>query len=230
MALLPLVGCRRPARQHDRLAGRADVGPRRPPARSTRRNGRGHCTASPGRSSTAGSRSPRRSGARSCATVTRRGTGSPPSWPRPSPHLHRRAGRRSRRRRPASASASRSNGAATPSAFGLARSPTREVRSLVELTHRRRDGRGQRLAPDGVHPLLDQLRHRGARRRADDRPGARRQGPPRLRGLHVREGAAPRPLPERPAPPDHAAAPAARRHVRGDRLGHRDRRGRRPLP
>ena len=48
-----------------------------------------------------------------------------------------------------------------------------------------------------------------ARRRADDRTRPRRQGPPRLRGLHVREGAAPRPLPERPAPPDHAAAPAA---------------------
>ena len=42
----------------------------------------------------------------------------------------------------------------------------------------------------------------------------------------MREGAAPRPLPERPPPADHPAAPAARRHVRGDRLGHRDRRGR----
>ncbi len=42
----------------------------------------------------------------------------------------------------------------------------------------------------------------------------------------MREGAAARPLPERPAPPDDAAAAARRRHVRGDRLGHRDRRGR----
>ncbi len=60
-----------------------------------------------------------------------------------------------------------------------------------------------------------------------DRAGARRQGTSGLAGLHVREGAAARPLPERPPPPDVPAAPARRRHVRGDRLGHRDRRGRR---
>ena len=49
---------------------------------------------------------------------------------------------------------------------------------------------------------------------------------PGFAGLHVREGSARRPLPERSAAPDHAAAPPPRRHVRGDRLGHRDRRGR----
>ena len=42
----------------------------------------------------------------------------------------------------------------------------------------------------------------------------------------MQEGDAPRPLPERPAPPDLAAAPPRRRQLRGDRLGHRDRRGR----
>ena len=36
-----------------------------------------------------------------------------------------------------------------------------------------------------------------------------------------------RPLPERPPPPDGAAAAARRRQLRGDRLGHRDPRGRR---
>ena len=94
--------------------------------------------------------------------------------------------------------------------------------------HERHCGDG--LAPDGVHPLLDQLRDRGARRRADDRARPRRQGPPGVAGLHVREGAAPRPLPERLAPAHDAAATTRRRHVRGDRLGHRDRRDRRALP
>ena len=42
----------------------------------------------------------------------------------------------------------------------------------------------------------------------------------------MREGAAPRPLPERSAPPHESDAPARRRYVRGGRLGHRDRRGR----
>ena len=86
--------------------------------------------------------------------------------------------------------------------------------------------------PDGLHPLRVQLRHRGAPRRGRRSPlraHPRRQGPPGLAGLHVREGAAPRPLPERSAPPDDPAAPPRRRHLRGDRLGHRDRRGRRPL-
>ena len=50
---------------------------------------------------------------------------------------------------------------------------------------------------------------------------------PALAGLHLREGAAARPLPERARPPDHAAAPARRRQLRADRLGHRDRRDRR---
>ena len=83
-------------------------------------------------------------------------------------------------------------------------------------------------APTGVHPLRVQLRHRGParrRRRPPLRAHPRRQGPPGLAGLHLREGAAPRPLPERPRPADHAAAAPRRRHVRGDRLGHRDPRG-----
>ena len=67
------------------------------------------------------------------------------------------------------------------------------------------------------------------RRRAPLRADPRRQGPPGVAGLHLREGAAARPLPERPrrAGASAAAAPA-RRHLRGDRLGHRHRRGRRP--
>ena len=38
------------------------------------------------------------------------------------------------------------------------------------------------------------------------------------------KGPAHRPLPEQPAPAHDAVAPPPRRHVRGDRLGHRDRR------
>ena len=48
---------------------------------------------------------------------------------------------------------------------------------------------------------------------------------PASAGLHVREGAAPRPLPERSPPADVPAASPPRRHLRGDRLGHRHRRG-----
>ena len=65
----------------------------------------------------------------------------------------------------------------------------------------------------------------GTDRRIDQDP--RRQGAPGLAGLRLREGAAPRPLPERRRPPDLAAAPPRRRQLRGDRLGHRDPRGRR---
>ena len=53
---------------------------------------------------------------------------------------------------------------------------------------------------------------------------------PRSQGYTCEKGAAPRPLPERSAPADHAAASPARRHVRGDRLGHGDRRDRGALP
>ena len=56
----------------------------------------------------------------------------------------------------------------------------------------------------------------------------RRQGPPGVAGLRVREAAAPRPLPERPRDGSlHPLRRRRRRHVRGDRLGHRDPRGRR---
>ena len=41
----------------------------------------------------------------------------------------------------------------------------------------------------------------------------------------MREGAAARPLPERSPPPDQPATAPVGRHLRGDRLGHRDRRG-----
>ena len=45
----------------------------------------------------------------------------------------------------------------------------------------------------------------------------------------MREGAAPRPLPELHRPPHQPAAPPRRRHVRGHRLGHGHRRDRRAL-
>ena len=61
--------------------------------------------------------------------------------------------------------------------------------------HARRTG----VEADRLHPLRVQLRHRGAPRRRG-RPAVRahprRQGPPVVAGLHLREGAAPRPLPE----------------------------------
>ena len=61
------------------------------------------------------------------------------------------------------------------------------------------------------------------------RTDPRRQGPPGVEGLHVREGAAPRLLPERSRrAAAEPAAPPTRRHLRGDRLGHRHPRGRRP--
>ena len=60
-------------------------------------------------------------------------------------------------------------------------------------------------------------------RRPAHRARPRRQVAPRLAGLHLREGAAARPLPERPRPADEPAAPPRRRHVRAGRLGHRDR-------
>ena len=56
----------------------------------------------------------------------------------------------------------------------------------------------------------------------------RRQGAPGVEGLHVREGAAARLLPERSRrAAAQPAAPPRRRHLRGDRLGHRHPRGRR---
>ena len=61
-------------------------------------------------------------------------------------------------------------------------------------------------APDRLHPLRVQLRDRGPARRPQARPHPRRQGPPRLAGLHLQQGDAARPLPERPAPPDLPAA------------------------
>ena len=94
-------------------------------------------------------------------------------------------------------------------------------------SHRARD----RLESDGVHSLRVQLRHpRQARRR--ERPSVRadprRQGPSRLEGLHLSEGAPPGPLSKRPgrARAPSAAAPRGRL-IRGDRLGHRDHRSRR---
>ena len=64
----------------------------------------------------------------------------------------------------------------------------------------------RRLGPDRLHPLRVQLRHRGPARRAHARADPRRQGAPRLAGLHVQQGDAARPLPERPAPSDLADA------------------------
>ena len=63
-------------------------------------------------------------------------------------------------------------------------------------------------------PLRVQLRHRGAARRRG-RPAVRahprRQGAPDVAGLHLREGAAARPLPERRRPPVLTAHPPLRR-------------------
>ena len=69
------------------------------------------------------------------------------------------------------------------------------------------------LARDGVHPLQPELRHRGAARRRQDHARPRRPRAPGVGGLRLREGAAPRPLPERARPADRrrcAAAPTAR--------------------
>ena len=87
---------------------------------------------------------------------------------------------------------------------------------------------GVRVEVDRLHPVRVQLRDRGAarrRRRAPARARARRRRAPDLAGLRLREALAPRLLPERPAPPDEAAAAPRRRQLRGDRLGHRDPRG-----
>ena len=88
----------------------------------------------------------------------------------------------------------------------------------------RRDRRD--LASERLHPLRVQLRHRGRARRPHAQPDPRRQAPPGLPGLHVQQGDAARLLPERHGPADLAAAPPARRVVRGDRLGHGRRRDR----
>ena len=86
------------------------------------------------------------------------------------------------------------------------------------------------MASDRLHPVRVQLRGRGppGRRRTDLRTDPWRQGPPGVEGLHLREGAAPRLLPERARrAAAEPASPPTRRHLRGDRLGHRHPRGRR---
>ena len=63
----------------------------------------------------------------------------------------------------------------------------------------------RRVEAHRLHPVRVQLRHRGrARRRGRPAPrqAARRQAPPLVARLRVREGAPPRPLPERPRSPD----------------------------
>ena len=87
----------------------------------------------------------------------------------------------------------------------------------------------RRVAVDRLHPVRVQLRRRRAGRRPQARQDPRRQGASRVAGLHLQQGAAARPLPEQPQPADVAAAPARRRQLRGDRLGHRDFRDRRGL-
>ena len=87
-------------------------------------------------------------------------------------------------------------------------------------------GRRSDLAQDGLHPVRVQLRGRDpARSRwAHLRADPRRQGPSGVAGLHLREGPAPRPLPERSRRAGaQSAAPSRRRHLRGGRLGHRRR-------
>ena len=91
------------------------------------------------------------------------------------------------------------------------------------------------MSDETWHPtaciLCSQLRDRGPpARRAAASPASAATRRTRRRGLHLREGAAPRPLPERSA--TASPAPLRRRggrHVRGDRLGHGDRRDRRAL-
>ena len=77
-----------------------------------------------------------------------------------------------------------------------------------------------------VHPVQRQLRHRGEARGPAHHACARRQGAIRRRRATRarRRSASTTTRTARPA--DVAAAPARRRHVRGDRLGHRDPRGR----
>ncbi len=81
-----------------------------------------------------------------------------------------------------------------------------------------------------MHSVRVQLWDRGppGRGRQDVRANPWRQTTPGVEGLHVREGAAARLLPERPG--RARAAPTTSpggRHVRGNRLGHRDPRSRR---
>ena len=102
-----------------------------------------------------------------------------------------------------------------------------EAPMTTEATEAPKATRG--VAADRLHPLRVQLRDRGPARGTDAEQDPGRSRPPRVAGLHLQQGDAPRPLPERPAPADDAAAPDRRRRVRGGRLGHRDRRGRRRL-
>ena len=113
-------------------------------------------------------------------------------------------------------------GAATASAS------ERPATAVVDAAEERSNG----WQPDGLHPLRVQLRARGAARRrrtAVTSSAPRRQAPSGLAGLHVREGAAPRPLPERPRSADVAAAPrgptARSRRSTGTPRSARSRRG-----
>ena len=82
---------------------------------------------------------------------------------------------------------------------------------------------------DRLHPVRVQLRNRSRAGRAGrpaPRPLPRRRRAPCFARLRVRETGAPRLLPERATPADESAAAPCGRNVRGDRLGHRDPRGR----
>jgi hypothetical protein len=82
------------------------------------------------------------------------------------------------------------------------------------------------MGKDRVHPVRVQLRDRGQARWPAAFPDPRRQAPSGHPGIHVQQGNAPRPLPERPPPPGHAAQTTSRRKLRRDRLGDRDPGGR----
>ena len=69
--------------------------------------------------------------------------------------------------------------------------------------------------------LQVQLRNRGPARGAQPRAHPRRQGAPRLAGLHLQQGDAARPLPERPPPADLADAPPCRRRASRRSAGRR---------
>ena len=146
------------------------------------------------------------------------------------PGRERRARRRARRDRDRLGRGRARHGPRPPRHRAARRRPPPTARAAARGAQRREPRMTRdRLAADRLHPLRVQLRDRGAARGPHARAHPRRQGAPRLAGLHLQQGDAPRPLPERSAPADVAAAPPRRRQLRGDRLGHRDLRDRRRL-
>jgi hypothetical protein len=82
------------------------------------------------------------------------------------------------------------------------------------------------VAVHRLQPLLAQLRRRDPGRRGAVHPHPRRPSPPRVAGLRLSEGVAPRLLPEQREPAALPDAPYRRGWLRAHRLGDRDLRGR----